>query len=37
MLTFVEVPDYVNEMYASYKRLADTVYASIRDAGKEES
>ena len=36
MLTFGEVPDYVNNMYASYKKLADTIYALIKVSGKEE-
>ena len=35
MLSVIEAPDDVNELYARYKKQADSLYASIKAAGKE--
>ncbi len=36
MLALVEVPDYVQNMYATYKKLAKEVYSFVKDSGENE-
>ena len=36
MLALVEVPDYVQKMYATYKKLTQEVYSFVKDSGENE-
>ncbi len=36
MLALVEVPDYVQKMYSTYKKLAQEVYSFVKGSGKNE-
>lgn len=36
MLAVTKVPDYVNDMYASYKKVSDYIYAFIKDFREEK-